>query len=850
MRGDRLAYFSEAVFSGLNDALCHFLIRSAIFDTIDPTSIAHYLGGKPVEEIDALLNTLVRQNLFIQPLFDAHIGRGYRYNQLFRDFLLAKFRKTIAAGEQQTLLMRAADLAWNESDFESAIHFFLQAQRYGKAAAGIKKIAMGLCAQGRFADLAGWIGVLPEAMVQEDTWLTFYRLMGQRIRGGRKNIPAFSKAFDRFTAEDDQRGQLLAMSYLIEAAIFIGHPAAELKGWLETAWTLLERVSGNRYYPFAKATLWMQVAFGYITGAGDLQKGLSACRNAMLLASTLQDDILTVNATIVHVFGLTLSGEFVVAEKSLAGIRHLVVATYPEYRALRNIVRMQLALSQGDLEHAQHLHDANQEDIDRFGLLFFYPIHVDLSGLLQIHQRRFEELGRTANHLMDVATLAANPFYSGLAYRLRALNAYHQGRFDRARAWTQQAIDVITQSLGEESVHLYRCRLILGMVAYHLNDLSTARQALETACDFFERVSSHLSLVETRLGLSLVLAAMHDRSAAEHARASALGLAAAKGYEAFSILSAGDIAAACAPSIQHGDRETARVARRVVDHLGAERPAGTSHGSSPGTSPDHPVDAQIPAYYLDIRTLGRFEVRKSGRTISDAQWAGLRQKLLLKAIVVNGSREIPKDIIMDALWPDSSYDAALKRFKITLHRLRKILEPDVDSRSGNSCILLKDNRISLDMGCCRVDVNDFLAACDQVRQLRNDDDDQLRLAACRAAIDLYQGDFLPEEPYLGWTETKRALLKDHFLSVLMEAAGILEQGGETIHAIGYCETVIQTDPLAEQAYQQLMRLNMRQGQRSAALKVYRALVNVLAAELDTVPDRETNRLYQEIVSSS
>ena len=849
VRGERLTYFSEAVFCGLDAPLRYFLIRSSIFDTIDPKSIARYLGDKPIAEMEAILTTLVRRNLFIHPLFDAQTGWGYRYNQLFRDFLLDKFHKTIGPEEQKTLLMRAADLAWNESDFEGAIRFFLKAKSYNKAAAGIKKIAMGLCAQGRFADLAGWIDVLPDAMVQEDAWLTFYRLMGQRIRGGRKNIPAFSKAFDQFKAINDQRGQLLALSYLIEAAIFIGHPATDLKAWLEMAWALLEKVSGNHYYPFAKATLWMQVAFGYITGAGDLQKGLSACRNAMLLASTLQDEILTVNATIVHVFGLTLSGEFAAAEKSLSSISHLVAAAYPEYRALRNIVRMKLALSRGDLEQAQRLHDANQEDIDRFGLLFLYPIHVDLSGLLQIHQQRFEVLGRTASHLMDVATLAANPFYSGLAFRLWALNAYHQGRFERARAWAEQAIVVITQSLGEESVHLYRCRLILGMVAYHLNDQPAARHALESACDFFDRVSSHLSLVEARLGLSLVTNALRDGSTAKRARVSALGLAAAKGYEAFSILSAGDIVAACAPAVHSSDQEIALLARRLVDRLRVDLPTGTSNISPRIPSQDHRVNIQTSALYLDIRTLGGFEVRKNGLAVTDAQWSGLRQKLLLKAIVVNGSREIPKDILMDALWPDSSYEAALKRFKVTLHRLRKILEPEVDSRTGASCILLKDNRISLDMACCRVDVNDFLAACDKVRQLKNDDD-HLRLAACREAIEIYQGEFLPEEPYLNWAETKRAVLKDQFITVLMEAAGILEQDGEITQASGYCETVIQADPLVERAYQQLMRLHVQRGQRSAALKVYRALEKVLTAELDTAPDPATTRFYQEILSSS
>ena len=850
MLGERLTYFSEAVFSGLDEPLRHFLIRSAIFDSIDPKSLARYLDDKTVQETEAILTTLVRKNLFIQPLFDAQTGWGYRYNQLFRDFLLDKFHKSIGTDEQRSLLIKAADLAWKESDFEGAVRFFLLAQSHEKAAAGIKKMAMGLCAQARFADLAGWIERLPDAIVQDDAWLTFYRLMGQRIRAGRKNIRAFSKAYDRFKADGDQRGQLLALSYLIEAAIFTGHPADDLKGWLETAWTLLETVSGNDYYPFAKATLWMQVAFGYITGAGDLQKGLSACRNAMLLAGTLQDDILTVNATIVHVFGLTLSGEFAAAEKSLSNISHIVAAAYPEYRALRNIVCMKLALSRGDLEQAQRLHEANQEDIDRFGLLFLYPIHVDLSGLLQIHQHRFDALGRTASHLMDVATLAANPFYRGLAFRLRALNAYHQGRYKRARAWVEKAIAVITRSLGKESVHLYRCRLILGMVAYHLSDLSAARQALESACKFFARVSSHLSLVEARLGLSLVAKASADQTNAEQTLESALNLACEKGYEAFSILSAADILAACAPAAHKGNRETASLARRLVARLGADMPVNRSDDPSGAPPMSQTADILPPTHRIDIRTLGGFEVRKNGQVITDAQWAGLRQKLLLKAIVVNGCREIPKDILMDALWPDSSYEAALKRFKVTLHRLRKILEPDADDRTNGSCILLKDNRISLDMECCRVDVNDFLTACDKVRQLKSDDDDRLRLVACREAIDVYRGAFLPEEPYLAWAEMKRAALKDQFIAMLMEAAEILEHNGNVGQAARYCEALIQVDPLAERAYQQLMHLHMQQGQRSAALKVYRELTNILSTELDTAPDPTTTRLYHEIASTS
>ncbi len=851
MQGERLAYFSEAVFSGLDETTRNFLVRSAIYDTIDPKLMGRYLENRTGGDVEAIIDNLVRQNMFIHRLFDASTGWGYRYNQLFRDFLLDKFHNILSGQEQRELLVRAADLAWDTGNFDGAIRFFLRAKAFEKAAAGIKKIAMGLSAQGRFSDLAGWIDILPGAMLQNDSWLYFYQAVGRRISGGRRNIDAFSSARNRFMVEGDQRGKLLALAYLIEAAVFIGHPAAALNRWLEDAWAMLEKVSSNRYYPFAKAVLWMQVAFGYLSGSGDLPKGLSACRNALLLANTLEDDTLVVNATIIHAFGLTLTGEFGAAEKALATIHHLMAVAYPEYRALRNIVSMEIALSQGDLDRAQRLLDANQEDIDRFGLLFIYPIHVDLSGLLQIHQGRFDALVRTARHLRDVATLAANPYYNGLAFRLRAMKAYHQDRFEAARRWAVQAVEVIARSLGE-SIHLFRSRLILGMAAYHLDDLDFARQELESACAFFSRMSSHLSLAESRLGLSLVATAMKKRVDADRHLVAALAVVASQGYEAFPILSARDAATACTPALKYANVDDVRLARRLVDCLQTRVPAS-------GNGIDSEVPTRLPKttagsdgvrFQFDIRTLGGFEVcRNDGEVIVDAQWAGLLQKLLLKAILVNGCREIPKDILMDALWPDSSADAALQRFKVTLHRLRKILEPDMDLRKGSSCITLKDNLVSLDMARCRVDINLFLKACDNIRQFRRDDDDERLLATCRRAVDIYRGDFLPEDPYLSWAEMKRSALRGQYFAVQMEMAGIFERNGDLEQAILHFDTVIQGDPLAEQACQQLMRLHQRQGRRSAAIKVYRALAKALAAELDTIPDPATNRIYEEIMKA-
>jgi DNA-binding SARP family transcriptional activator len=285
------------------------------------------------------------------------------------------------------------------------------------------------------------------------------------------------------------------------------------------------------------------------------------------------------------------------------------------------------------------------------------------------------------------------------------------------------------------------------------------------------------------------------------------------------------------------------LARRILDRL----PGGGVN--APATGHTAIILPPLPdgSAWLDIRTLGGFEVRHNGKTaISDRQWAGVRQKLLLKAIVVNGCREIPKDILMDALWPDSSADTALKRFKVTLHRLRNVLESDADRRSGASCIALKDNLVSLDMKRCRVDVNDFLAACDAIRHLKRDGDDDRCLAACQRAVSIYAGEFLPEEPYLNRVEMKRSALREQFLGVLMDMAAIFEAKGKPDQAIRCGYQAILADPLAENAYLQLMHLLQRQGRRSAALRVYRDLERRLADELDTEPDPETKRIYEKI----
>jgi len=76
---------------------------------------------------------------------------------------------------------------------------------------------------------------------------------------------------------------------------------------------------------------------------------------------------------------------------------------------------------------------------------------------------------------------------------------------------------------------------------------------------------------------------------------------------------------------------------------------------------------------VKIYTLGRFSLVIEDVAVAFARKALKKPIALLKFIVAAGDRPAPITRALDALWPDEG-DAAQKSFKITLHRLRKLLQ--------------------------------------------------------------------------------------------------------------------------------------------------------------------------------
>jgi len=250
---------------------------------------------------------------------------------------------------------------------------------------------------------------------------------------------------------------------------------------------------------------------------------------------------------------------------------------------------------------------------------------------------------------------------------------------------------------------------------------------------------------------------------------------------------------------------------------------------------------------LRIQTLGRFQVLRGDSPIEESQWDRVQPKQLLKAIVSYGREKIPKEILIDELWPEETPNAADKNFKTTLQRLRKSLEPAIHKSFSSSYIHLHDNFVFLDPELCQIDVDRFLSLLRMVEEKEKRGDVKGSLSLCAEAMEIYKGDFLPDEIYASWADKKREELRLKYIEFLGKMASLYEKQGVLKKAADCYKKAIQADPLLEESYQRLMAFYSSKAMYNEALRTYEDCKRALKRELETEPDPTTFAMHKKIL---
>ena len=236
--------------------------------------------------------------------------------------------------------------------------------------------------------------------------------------------------------------------------------------------------------------------------------------------------------------------------------------------------------------------------------------------------------------------------------------------------------------------------------------------------------------------------------------------------------------------------------------------------------------------------LGRTQIERGTTPVEFSGKGPGRPMELLKVLVANGGQGVRAEQLGDALWPHVDADYAHKSFTATLHRLRKLLGDD-------DALTLRDGRLSLNPALVWVDtwaLEQALAELEEALRAPSASAAQVE-RLMNEALALYRGPFLPDESeqpsYIACREQLRARL----LRCLMRAARAHEEAGRGDAAADLYVRCIESDPLFEAAYRNLMLLFQRRAEQAEARAVYERLRTVLSTRLKMMPSPETQSVF-------
>jgi DNA-binding SARP family transcriptional activator/predicted ATPase len=219
-----------------------------------------------------------------------------------------------------------------------------------------------------------------------------------------------------------------------------------------------------------------------------------------------------------------------------------------------------------------------------------------------------------------------------------------------------------------------------------------------------------------------------------------------------------------------------------------------------------------------------------------------RMRSLLAFLVLHQDAPQSREHLAFLLWPESDQAQARTNLRQLLHNLRRALPVE--------CSLLSSDNTSvrwLPDRSCTIDVFEFEEAVRRSERASGDGQPAVR-EALELAVGLYQDDLLPEL-FDDWLRPRREQLRLQFAEALRHFAELLEADGEITASIRHVARLVALDPLREAYYQSLMRLHLRNHDRSSALRVYHQCKRSLQRELGVSPAAATQEIFTEALRS-
>jgi ATP/maltotriose-dependent transcriptional regulator MalT len=728
-------YFATEVLAPAPARVQRLLLETALLPDLTVAAAEALTGAPAAAEI---LNELARRNVFTTRL--AAQEPTFRYHPLFREFLMAAARKGHRPEQWRALIRRAGDILLGQGSVSDAASLLIEAGDHGALARIVEEHAAAYVREGQVATVECWLRSLPDDVVRRRPWLDYWLGVCRSASAPADARENFRRAYRTFRADDDPRGSFTTWAGFVNTFVYVWDRFGPLDPWIAELEELLAR---HRRLPSveieAEVTSGMMASLVW-RRADHPRLSTWIARAEALLQHDLAPELRMRMGTYLAFFRLWWRGDAPGAMALLDELRPLLSSPGlpPQLEVLHRAIEAAHHAQVGDHEACfavveRGLAQAECSGVIGLGLtLAIQGIHAamgagDLESAVRYHRRAAAYVGpEHATNLCHLHHLAA--WMSLCAGDL--VGAEAEFRVHAAHAAVSQA----------ELVHPWK----LHFHATLLVERGRYDEAVVIAQEGLDWARSRQHVVmEQQFLLAQAwafLAAGREREALDRLRpALALGREhgiATLGWTGWRSAVAGRLAAL---ALEHGIE-----VEQVSAYVRGSRLAPPGSG----------VALQRWPWAVEVRTLGRLELRRDGERVVFPRKIQRKPLELLQALVAYGGSDVSEATLADALWPDARGDAARHALEATLHRLRKLL-------GAPNAVLRCDRKLSLDPATCWVDAFALEAALSRAQKVLEGPVDVVGPGVETSAItDLYRGPFLATAgDDLPWALRRRTRLR-------------------------------------------------------------------------------------------
>jgi ATP/maltotriose-dependent transcriptional regulator MalT len=873
------AYLADEVLRGQPAEIRDILFVCAVPNAVDEATVGYLLGnndGRPA------IGSLLARNLHLEVAGD----RTYRFHDLFRAFLLETMSRE-QPDRLRALRTRYAQLLETSGRSVEAVAQYLEAGNFLAAADHVSQMQLAIKYGHETERIAALLAGIPDEIKRKRPRLLQFEGSARRRQYDFAGADAtFARAREYALAAGDYP---TACSCALERGMLAdelragGHGvfAASLAHFTE-AYADAERCGAKRDTYLKMSSL----ALGLVHAARfeyDLAKPHLARAEALQLAApTRRNDILTTIATI-HGWKGDWQKSLETAELSEDLLRTSGAESLMG-RALKVQARAHCFLRE-DLERAltlaeraaelERLHNEEDDLPDAYVVLArahlaqtvpqIEKAHAALDeaarrlgrrpnrvAQFEVHAARVETLILTGRRLEVRRELAAartladvngDPHQRALVTFLEGLTAAASGEHAPAAA----AFVAAFERFAPLADKFYTQLSDLAARAAEVRLGTLTAQTLEATLARLGAEGRPTALRSAPRSAALVLSWALRHGVAEHQAEALLAEAAARAGDEELIALAQDATAsstARARAIALLTKSPRLEARAILLKLAREKdPAVAAAASTALAIFPEPVPAQ-----LEIFLVGQLRVHIGTEIVTerDARWLRRKAIEMLRALAL-ADGPVPKTTLIADLWPEGAPAAAETSLRVTLHALRRALEPE--SEGPGRYVEYDGVTLALRRGVVAgTDVREAQAAFRRAAFARASKDTGNAEKLYERTISLLES--VPEEDAVhAWLAPHVRRWRHTLAAALRATAELRLEAGSPAVALLFIERSLRVDPLDEESVRIALDAALAAGDTERARRTFVDYKRRLASELSATPGHELIARYGDVLKA-